>query len=214
MSEPKISEPKTSEPKTLEPKYHHGDLRNALIEITARMIREGGVEALSLRKLAEKAGVSRTAPYHHFKDKGDLLAAVAEQGFSTLARLLRTQVQNEELSLDARLEQSILGYVRFAVENPTQYELMFGREMWRKNPSERLQRTAKDSFRQYANLISEFHEKKLLAEGEDPLRLAQVMWAALHGLVKLTHDGIFVRQEDLEEISLYAVAKLTRMVST
>ncbi len=193
-------------------KYHHGDLRNKLLETTAAMIQQEGIAAVSLRKLAEKAGVSRTAAYHHFKDKSDLLAAVAELGFATLTGLLQQAVQNELLPPKQRLEQSILGYVRFAVENATQYELMFGSELWRKAPSERLQRTAKDSFRQYASLIQVFSEQGLLAEGEDPLRLAQVMWAALHGLVKLTHDGIFVRQDDLEDISRYAVAKLTQMV--
>ncbi|WP_250656310.1 TetR/AcrR family transcriptional regulator [Alkalimarinus coralli] len=193
--------------------YHHGDLRSKLIETTAEMIQQGGVEAVSLRKIAEKAGVSRSAPYHHFKDKNDLLAAVAEQGFITLTGLLKKTVQNEALSLDERLEQSIFGYVRFAVENATQYELMFGSELWRKNPSERLQRTAKDSFRQYANLIGAFYEQGVLHKDQHPLRLAQMMWATLHGLVKLSHDGIVVRQEDLEEISRYAITQLTRMMN-
>jgi AcrR family transcriptional regulator len=204
--------PMTNTPPTSVSKYHHGDLRSQLIVATTDMIRQGGIGAVSLRKIAEKAGVSRTAPYHHFADKNDLLAAVAEQGFATLTSQLKASIENQSLTLEQRLEQSIQGYVRFAVENSTQYELMFGSELWRKNPSERLQRTAKDSFRQYANLISRFAERGLLTEGEDPLRLAQVMWAMLHGLVKLTHDGIFVRTEDLEEISHYAVVKLTKMM--
>jgi len=193
-------------------KYHHGDLRNKLIEISADMIKEDGVSAFSLRKLAEKAGVSRTAPYHHFKDKSDLLASVAEQGFVILTDALERSVQNTTLSLKQRLEQTIRRYIEFSVNNPTQYELMFGSELWRENPSERLQRTARDSFRQYANLISDFYEQGLLKADEEPLRLAQVMWSTLHGLVKLSHDGIFVRQEDLDEISQYALAKLIQMI--
>lgn len=202
----------TNTPPAPLPKYHHGDLRSQLIAATAEMIRQGGVGSVSLRKIAEKAGVSRTAPYHHFADKSDLLAAVAEQGFVTLTSQLREAIENPALSLVQRLEQSIQGYVRFAVENSTEYDLMFGSELWRDNPSERLQRTARDSFRQYAGLITSFSEQGLLSNGEDPLRLAQLMWAALHGLVKLTHDGIFVRTEDLEEISRYAVVKLTQMM--
>ena len=69
---------------------------------------------------------------------------------------------------------------------------MFGSELWREAPSEHLQKVAKACFRQYANLISDFHQQGLLTQDEEPLRLAQVMWATLHGLVKLTHDGIFV----------------------
>ena len=62
--------------------YHHGDLRPNLLSAATEMITAGGVESLSLRKLAEKVGVSRTATYHHFKDKHDLLCAVAAQGFA------------------------------------------------------------------------------------------------------------------------------------
>ena len=192
--------------------YHHGDLQSSLLATATAMITEHGIEALSLRKLAERIGVSRTAAYHHFKDKNDLLAAVAEQGFESLTRFIQVSAQDETLSLQLRLEQTILNYVRFSVENATQYELMFGSELWRENPSERLQRTAKNCFRQYANLITDFHQQGLLKQSEDPLRLAQVMWSTLHGLVKLTHDGIFVRQGDLEEISHYALSKLVQMV--
>ena len=195
-------------------KYHHGDLRRKLLETTTEMIQKGGLEAVSLRKIAEGAGVSRSAPYHHFKDKNDLLAAVAEQGFVTLTELLQKTIQRESLPLTERLEQSILGYIRFAVEHPTQYELMFGSELWRKNPSDRLQRTAKDCFRQYADLIKAFYDDGALHKDEEPLRLAQLMWAALHGLVKLSHDGIVVRQGDLEDISKYAMTQLSRMMKT
>ena len=59
------------------PVYHHGNLRQSLLASSLQLLREGGVEALSLRKLAELSGVSRAAPYHHFADKQALLAAVA-----------------------------------------------------------------------------------------------------------------------------------------
>jgi len=193
-------------------KYHHGDLRKKLIESTSAMIREDGLASVSLRKLAERTGVSRTAPYHHFKDKNELLAAVAEQGFDQLTKLLQAPAGDRSLSLSEQLEQSILNYIAFAVTSPTQYELMFGRTLWRDKPSERLQRRAKDCFREHANIIRRFHEQGYLSRNEDPLRLAQLMWSALHGLVTLSLDGIIVRQDDLEEISRYALKKLMQMV--
>ena len=61
--------------------YHHGDLRLSLVKAAGELIQEQDVEALSMRKLADHVGVSRTAPYHHFKDKNELLCAIAESGF-------------------------------------------------------------------------------------------------------------------------------------
>src|SRR5260370_17441752 len=61
--------------------YHHGDLRRALLVETARTIREDGVDAVTLRAVAARLGVSRTALYRHFADKSALLAAVAREGF-------------------------------------------------------------------------------------------------------------------------------------
>jgi AcrR family transcriptional regulator len=60
--------------------YHHGDLRRRLLEEAILMLRDGGLEALSLRRLAERVGVSQTALYHHFHDKQGLLCAMGEEG--------------------------------------------------------------------------------------------------------------------------------------
>jgi AcrR family transcriptional regulator len=188
--------------------YHHGDLRNKLLALSHKMLQEGGLKGLSLRKLAERAGVSRTALYHHFNNKNDLLAAVAEQGFESLTCQLKSAVGAKDKSIQERLEQTVQCYLRFAMDNVTQYELMFGRELWRDHPSERLQRTAKDCFRAYAKLPEAFHQQGLLKAEDEPLRLAQVMWSTLHGLVKLAHDGVVLRKEDLLDISRYALAQL------
>ena len=67
-------------------KYHHGDLRQALIDTATKMVEKDGVSSLSLRKLAEQVNVSRTAAYHHFTDKHDLLCAIAAKGFDILER--------------------------------------------------------------------------------------------------------------------------------
>src|SRR5260370_21477004 len=64
--------------------YHHGDLRRALIEAGRRLLESEGPSALSLRAVAREAGVSPAAPYHHFKDKGELLDAVAQEGWQML----------------------------------------------------------------------------------------------------------------------------------
>ena len=72
--------------------YHHGDLRATLLRVATERVVNEGIDSLSLRKLAEEAGVSRTAPYHHFKDKNALLNAIAAQGFACTARRLAGKV--------------------------------------------------------------------------------------------------------------------------
>lgn len=194
--------------------YHHGDLRQTLIREAETLLAEGGEEALSLRKLADRVGVSRTAAYHHFKDKHDLLVAVAERGFEQLNALLVSEqggsTQGNPLE---RLSRAVAAYIDFALNEAARYELMFGSAFWRQEPDERLQRRARESFRFYAGLLGELHEAGVLAKPEDPLRLAQVMWASVHGLVKLAHDGILVRTSDLHDIARYAVLRLLGPVS-
>lgn len=171
------------------PVYHHGNLRQSLLASSLQLLREGGVEALSLRKLAELSGVSRAAPYHHFADKQALLAAVAEQGFAELSDLLHGVVDNEQVALDERLHQAVLGYLDFALEQPALYELMFGQALWQadsasnQTPSTlQFQRTAKDCFRQYVHLFERLQGQSL--SPQSPLRSAQLLWATLHGLAQ------------------------------
>lgn len=197
------------------PVYHHGNLRQSLLASSLQLLREGGVEALSLRKLAELSGVSRAAPYHHFADKQALLAAVAEQGFAELSDLLHGVVGNEQVALDERLHQAVLGYLDFALEQPALYELMFGQALWQadsasnQTPSTlQFQRTAKDCFRQYVHLFERLQDQS--ASPQSPLRSAQLLWATLHGLAQLSRNGLFVKREDLADIAAHALAQFPR----
>src|SRR6185503_17019443 len=95
--------------------YHHGELRPALLRAAAKVLEAEGREAVSLRDLARRAGVSHAAPYRHFADREALLAALAEEGFVLLAA---------ELEGKPRREQAV-AYVRFALANPGRFRLMF-----------------------------------------------------------------------------------------
>src|SRR5437764_560426 len=64
--------------------YHHGDLKAALIDSALEILRKEGLEALTLRAVARRAGVSQAAPYRHFADRRALVAAVAERGFERM----------------------------------------------------------------------------------------------------------------------------------
>jgi len=104
--------------------YHHGDLREALIDLAVKELETSGPETLTLRGLAERAGVSGMAPYRHFADKADLLAAAARRGFVDLRERLAS-VDDPEDPRKALVAFGIV-YVRFACERPGLFRMMFG----------------------------------------------------------------------------------------
>lgn len=187
------------------PRYHHGDLRATLLEEATALLKEQGIEGLSLRRLAERAGVSRTAPYHHFKDKNALLCALATQAFSQMDQLLG-QVQLDGSDTEQLLRNTVRAYLRFATANPELYELMFGRILWKSGQaSVELKAIAYASFRNYADKVNSLFNAPGLSADTDPLRLAQASWATLHGLSRLIIDGIYVDLGDMEAVSDQAV---------
>jgi len=116
MNKPVAIEPIEARP------YHHGDLRRALIQAAERVLERDGPQALSLRAVAREAGVSPAAPYHHFKDKSDLLKAIAEAGFQALSDAIRAAI---EADTENKMTTIGVSYVRFARDNPALYRVMY-----------------------------------------------------------------------------------------
>jgi AcrR family transcriptional regulator len=106
--------------------YHHGDLSRALLEEALRTIQADGVEALTLRAVGQRLGVSRTALYRHFADKPSLLAAVGREGFRMLELALRAARDRHGRGRPG-FEAMGAAYVQFAVAHPAHYRVMFGR---------------------------------------------------------------------------------------
>ena len=186
--------------------YHHGDLRAALLAAARDMIAEAGIEGLSLRKLAERAGVSRTAPYHHFQDKNDLLCAIAAEGFQRRHREAIASFNDLSMTQREKFEAYICDYIRFAVESPEQYELMFGRSIWKqKNSTQELRDVAYPCFQHSVDMIRCWQECGLLSKDDNPLRTSQVIWGAVHGIAKLWIDGIYTDDGQIEAVALCAV---------
>lgn len=192
--------------------YHHGELRPALIDAANAIIRDGGIEGLSMRRLADQVGVSRMAPYHHFKDKNALLCAIAEIGFEAQDRMIREILDVEDdASSQALFTRWVRAYIRFANDNPQTYDLMYGKEIWKRGgPTPSLQQISKASFRLWVDLVERMQRQRVLPADHSALRTAQASWAALHGLARLLIDGIYVERQDLEEIADTVVALITR----
>jgi AcrR family transcriptional regulator len=184
-----------------------------LLIAAKELIAEAGIENLSLRKLAERAGVSRTAPYHHFSDKNDLLCAIAAQGFLRRHQEARDTFNNSRLTAEEKFAEFICGYIKFAVNNPEEYELMFGRNIWKQNNStQELRDVAYPCFQHQLEMITSWQQMGLIS-GDNPLRTSQVIWGAVHGIAKLWIDGIYTDSAQIEEVSLCAVKLFIKTAS-
>lgn len=168
--------------------YHHGDLANALLKAVDDIVRENGAAGVSLREAARRAGVSHSAPAHHFGDKDGLLAAFAEQGFTHLAGSMTaaTVTAHEESDLD-QITAMGKAYVMFAVNYPAHFDIM-----WRSG----LDKTAYPSLHAAADAASSVLMAKtatLVESGQFPgidhRDLAASLWALVHGLASLWVDG-------------------------
>ncbi|MCH6257053.1 TetR/AcrR family transcriptional regulator [Puniceicoccaceae bacterium K14] len=173
-------------PKTSKTSYHHGDLRQALLTAGYRVLKEDGLDALSLRRVAREASVSPAAPYRHFKDKQALLAAISEQGF----RQLRSMLDESNEASPGDLNASGLAYVQFAIKNPEVYRLMFTHNvMCDENLDESLKDAGSNAFLALANTIDSGIAKKEIAK-TDSHALALSSWALVHGVAMLIIDGV------------------------
>jgi AcrR family transcriptional regulator len=109
----------------LRPRYHHGDLREALLQAAEQLLHEKGLQGLTLRACARRAGVSHAAPKHHFADLSELLSEVAARSFDKLTRALQAAHAEAGEDPDARFIAVARTYVYFARNNPAHFRLMF-----------------------------------------------------------------------------------------
>lgn len=194
--------------------YHHGDLRSALLREATAMIRDAGVESLSLRALARRVGVTQSALYHHFRDKNDLLCALAERGFEELdERLSAVMGEGAAASLERRLAGFVHAYVDYTADQPERYDLMFSRAIWKAGtPTASLRRVAHACFRKFAEQFEALVTAAGLPAGTQALRAGQVTWAMLHGLCRQRIDGIYAdpRNQDalVDEVVRFLLARL------
>jgi AcrR family transcriptional regulator len=157
--------------------YHHADLRPALLAAARRMLERDGPAALSLREVARRAGVSHNAPYRHFADRAALLAAVAAEGFDTLAA--RMHEAAAKAAPERRLSAIGAAYVRFALDAPNLFRLMFGGLVRGADHAD----LAAAGARAYAVLAGAAKSEK-----PSPTR-AVAAWATVHGLAHLLLEG-------------------------
>jgi AcrR family transcriptional regulator len=173
--------------------YHHGDLRRALIDAARRVLEAEGPSALSLRAVAREAGVSPAAPYHHFKDKGELLDAVAHEGWTLLdAALLKAKA--EAPSPRDAMNNLGVAYVCFARENPALYRVMYDTARDKESLPDQMEDGEDSAYCKVRDTLVE--------AGADPndthdIELATVAaWCSAHGLAEMAGFKQFEHLKD------------------
>lgn len=162
--------------------YHHGDLRRALIDAARRLLESEGPNALSLRAVAREAGVSPAAPYHHFKDKSELLDAVAHEGWDMLNELMTT-ARSRETSVADKLTALGVAYVRFARDNPALYRVMYDASRDKDGLPDHVHMDDDNAYCQVRNTLTEAGVGPL---SDLDLELATTAaWCAAHGLAEM-----------------------------
>jgi AcrR family transcriptional regulator len=190
--------------------YHHGDLRRTLVATALALVEEQDVSVLTLREVARRAGVTHSAPYHHFPTKDALLAALAEEGFRALYTEQLQAVAKLGSDPVARLTALGIAYVRFAASHPGHFRVMYRSNLagWADYPN--VLEAAQLSF----VLLTSTADETIRAGGlDDDLKdLTLAAWSVVHGLATLWLDGplkrlpMLTNDQTIEEVA----ARVTR----
>ena len=184
--------------------YHHGNLREALLERAVVVIDERGAQDLSLRELARDVGVSHAAPRRHFADRQALLDALAIEGFDRLGADLRAAVERAGPTFAARLDALARTYVAFATDHAALLELMFATK--RRHETERLHEAANRSFGTMLDVIADGQAAGEIVAG-DRERVAVPIFASLQGLTAMVNGGMLDAAQ-LDEAVTLAIEQL------
>jgi AcrR family transcriptional regulator len=159
--------------------YHHGDLRAACLRAARELLEEDGSAGLSLRAVARRAGVSATAPYRHYADRDALVSSVAAEGYRELAGYLSAAHPSPATPDD--LAAVAVAYVRFALDHPAMFRVMFAEPC---DPGNEERAAATAALSEYVRALV-----RSVFPGADPEALATPVWALVHGLAFLHLDG-------------------------
>lgn len=171
--------------------YHHGALRAAMVEAALKLIAKHGPRGFSLSEAARLAGVSVGAPYRHFVDKEALFGEIAAQGFVELFERIEAAAQTSPDDPRKRLVAIGMAYVRFAVERPSHFQVMFDSAIHRrKDPA--VDVPADRSFQMLAETVHDAAVKKDVRSEEI---LTAAIWALMHGHAMFAMDDSFSNME-------------------
>lgn len=198
--------------------YHHGDLRNALIDAGLSLIEQFGAEAFSLREVAREVGVSANAAYRHFEDKGALLTGIAVSGFERLSSAMQKAMLTArskgapQSRAVARFNAAARAYVELAQEHPQLYGLMFG-SAGRACLAAEGALVGPTPGALLGLVLDELVEAKVMSKKQREGAEIHV-WSTVHGFASLAHSGPLAelspkaRNYALEQLIHFVIAGL------
>src|SRR6185295_4417329 len=184
-----------TKPESDERPYHHGDLRRAIVQAALEILRETQSVEFSLRELARRAGVSHNAPYKHFADKRELLAAVSAAGFEALTKRMTSPIAGLDNARE-RLFAMLRAYIDHGVENPALYSLMFGGYLGgpdRSRPAIELAEAEKAKALLAGVIVAGGLGRAIAHIPRNERKIAGAIlacWSLVHGLTLLLADGL------------------------
>ena len=198
--------------------YHHGNLKESLVQTALEMVKTHGIESVTLREIGGRLGTSRSAIYRHFSNKEALMKQVLLAGFDKLDEALESTFYNEDLELIERFHSMGIVYLQFARQNPHLYRLLFGPNMSKEreevcvdekpelhklmngdSSEEIVQNNAESGFHKLVSIIVEAQTQGLFKNG-DPVLFATSIWSLLHGLASLAIDGHLSVMDNIDAV--------------
>ncbi len=201
-------------------RYHHGDLKNALLDAAETLLEEAGLQGFTLRACARLAGVSHAAPKHHFGDVKGLLAGVAERGYERLVSRLQAAIHPVLGDLDAEMAATTTAYVAFAEDFPEHFRVMFRADLMDFN-AVAPPPVMFETFTELTNVVLRQRgepevSRETLDIGSSPALVNDILlgWCFIHGYAHLKLEGrlMMAEPESHDEHIRLASARLGALI--
>lgn len=170
--------------------YHHGELRQALVDAARALVHDRGESGFSLSDACRRAGVSTAAPYRHFADKHEILAEVAAQGFVDMTNRSRAETARHPVGSPERIVALGRVYFSFAIGEPALFRMMFGQKTGI-GEHDKLWLSGEECFAYVVQEVMSFCEANRIVG--DAQLIALQLWTVVHGAASLTIDGDYAK---------------------